>query len=191
MKKRQRHRGDSRYPKLTLLLAFSLLSYYIFSHATVNEIVRGMEHLSYLGIFIAGLFFSFGFTTPFAIGFFLVVRPENIYLAALIGGVGALIADLLIFKLIRFSFMDEFNRLKKNYFVQDISHMLSGRHFAHFKIFLVYLISGLIISSPLPDELGIAILAGLTTIRAPTLAAISLIMNTLGIFIMIFIGMSL
>src|SRR3989344_289257 len=84
-----------------------------FHNDFVQSIVISLGELSYLGIFIAGLFFSFGFTTPFAIGFFLTVGAENIFIAALIGGCGALISDILIFKLIRFSFMDEFKRLEK------------------------------------------------------------------------------
>jgi uncharacterized membrane protein YdjX (TVP38/TMEM64 family) len=51
----------------------------------------------------------------------------------------------------------------------------------------MYAIAGLIISSPLPDELGVSMLAGLTTINAKKLSIISFIMNSLGILIMLMI----
>src|SRR3989344_3887713 len=94
-----------KYPKITILIICILAAYYIFRDPSVQSYLSGLENFSYLGIFIAGFFFSFGFTTPFSIGFFLVSNPENILLAALIGGFGALIADFIIYKLIRLSFM--------------------------------------------------------------------------------------
>ena len=176
-----------QYPKLFLLVIFSIISYFIFSNDFVQSIVISLGELSYLGIFIAGLFFSFGFTTPFAIGFFLTVGAENIFIAALIGGCGALISDILIFKLIRFSFMDEFKRLEKTRIIHGINALMSGRLFSHFKLYLLYFFAGLIISSPLPDELGISMLAGLTRIKLHTLALISFVMNTFGIFLILLI----
>ena len=51
----------------------------------------------------------------------------------------------------------------------------------------MYAVAGLIIASPLPDEAGIILLAGLTKIKASILAPISLAMNTLGILILLLI----
>jgi hypothetical protein len=177
-----------RYWKLTLLLIFSVLSYFIFSNSNVQDTVNHLNSLSYLGIFIAGLLFSFGFTTPFAIGFFFTIRPESILLAALVGGCGALISDLLIFKLIRFSFMDEFYRLEKTKIMSKVIHEFHHDFNKKIRVYLLYIFAGIIISSPLPDELGVSMLAGLTKISTPTLAIISLVMNTLGIMIMLFIS---
>lgn len=57
------------YPKLFLLVVFSVLAYFIFSNDGVMNYVSSLGDLGYLGIFIAGICFSFGFSTPFAIGF--------------------------------------------------------------------------------------------------------------------------
>ena len=174
-----------RYPKLCLLVAFSFLSYFIFSSEFVQALITEWSRLSYIGIFIAGIFFSFGFTTPFAIGFFLTVEAENIFAAALIGGCGALLSDILIFKLIKFSFMDEFRQLEKTQPIREVTHLFSTKRFAHVKLYLLYFFAGIIISSPLPDEFGVTMLAGLTHIRLHTLAIISFVMNTLGIFLIL------
>lgn len=180
-----------KYPKLALLVLFSISAYYIFSDSHVQAIIDNLGQLSYLGVFLAGICFSFGFSTPFAVGFFLTVQPENIFIASIVGGMGALISDVLIFKFIRFSFMDEFKRLEKTIIVKDVSHVLSRKPFSKIKAYILYLFAGLIISSPLPDELGVSMLAGLTHVRINTLAAISFVMNTLGIFIMLVLGNSL
>ena len=177
-----------KYPKLTLLVLFSVAACYIFSSPTVKIFIESLNSFSYLGCFIAGIFFTFGFSTPFSIGFFAVANPDDIYLAAIIGGFGALIADLLIFKIIRFTFMDEFRRLKKTKPIKGINHILSTRLLLKIKRYLLYAFAGIIIASPLPDELGVSMLAGLTKIRIHTLAIISFIMNSLGILIILIIG---
>ena len=177
-----------RYPKITLLILFSILSYFLFSNSNVQGFVSQLEGFRYLGIFIAGLLFSFGFTTPFAIGFFIVANPGNIYLAALIGGLGALISDLLIFKIIRFSFMKEFKRLEKTDAMKKIKLILSHRFLSKIKVYLLYAFAGIVIASPLPDELGVTMLAGLSKIKTGKLAIISFIMNTIGILVLLLIG---
>lgn len=180
-----------RYPKLFILVLFSIFAYFLFNNDSMQNIVNNLGELSYFGVFIAGLFFSFGFTTPFAVGFFLTLQPENIFLAAIIGGSGALISDLLIFKLIKFSFMDEFKRLEKTKLIKKITKEFSSKPLAKIKNYLLYAAAGIVIASPLPDEVGVSMLAGLTSIRLHALAVISLIMNTIGIYIMLLIGSSL
>jgi hypothetical protein len=177
-----------RYPKLMLLVVFSTVAYYIFSSPAVKNLVQNLDGFGYLGAFIAGMFFSFGFSTPFSIGFFIVSNPPNIYLASVIGGLGALIADLFIFKIIRFTFMDEFERLEKTAPIKKINYLLSTRFISKIKIYVLYVFAGIIIASPLPDELGVSMLAGLTRIKIHTLAIISFIMNSVGIFVILLIG---
>jgi uncharacterized membrane protein YdjX (TVP38/TMEM64 family) len=58
---------------------------------------------------------------------------------------------------------------------------------ARFRHYLVYAFAGLIIASPLPDELGVALLAGFTHIKPWKFAIISYVCNTLGILIMLLI----
>lgn len=177
-----------RYPKLFLLVLFSIISYVIFSDASVQSSVAGLNNLSYLGIFIAGLLFSFGFSTPFAVGFFIVAQPENIFFAAIIGGAGAMLSDLTIFKIIKFSFMDEFKRLEKTPLIKEFNIIFKHEFSTRIKLYLLYAVAGLVIASPLPDEIGVSMLAGLTKIKPLMLAIISFIMNAFGILVMLLIG---
>src|SRR3989338_2833810 len=172
-----------RYPKLAILLLCFFVSFYIFSNPLVKNKIQLADN--YLGMFIAGIFFSFGFTAPFSVGYFLTLDPQNIFIAAFIGGLGALLSDLLIFKIIKLSFIDEFNRLKKTKAIKEINYLLSQKPLARFKNYMLFALAGFIIASPLPDELGASMLAGLTKIKTHVLAIISFIMNTLGIFILL------
>ena len=49
----------------------------------------------------------------------------------------------------------------------------------------MYAFVGILIASPLPDEIGVIMLAGLTKINFKILAIISFILNTLGILIIL------
>ena len=180
-----------KYTKLTLLTIFIILAYVTFTNDAIQTQVSQLERYSYIGIFIAGLLFSFGFTTPFAIGFFLNASPENIILAAIIGGVGAMISDLLIFKLIRVNFMDEFYKLKNTKPLKELRKEINNKIKTKIKVYLLFFFAGIIIASPLPDELGVSMLAGLTHIKTHIFVAISFIMNTIGILAIIYLGILL
>jgi len=176
-----------RYPKIFLLFIAIILAYIIFRNPNIQSFVSGLGNLKYLGIFIAGMLFSFGFTSPFAAGFFITLNPENILLTGIIGGVGALLSDLLIFSLIKLSFKDEFERLEKTKIIKDIKKEIEQDFGKKIKVYLMYAIAGIMIASPLPDEIGVIMLAGLTKIKVNKLSVISFILNTLGILILLWI----
>jgi len=174
-----------KYPKLLLLLLMILLSYFIFKNPLVANEISKLQSLSYLGIFIAGLFFTFGFSAPFAIGFLIVSNSQNIFLAAVLGGVGALVSDMLIFKFIKFSFMDEFEKLEKTKIVREGVFVVKNHFKKRVVHYILYAFAGIFIVTPLPDELAIIMLAGLTSIKPKILAVISFVLHTLAIYLIL------
>jgi hypothetical protein len=172
------------YRKLLVLAILAIIAYIIFRNPDVQVFVSSLGKLEYIGVFIAGMLFTFGFTTPFAVGFFVILNPINPFLVAIIGGVGALFGDLLIFSIIRFSFIDEFKRLEKTRVIKGIRNEIK-LHFSHkARLYLLYALAGIIIASPLPDEAGVIMLAGLTNIKIRVMVLISFVFNSLGILIM-------
>lgn len=175
------------YPKLTLLGILIIITYFIFSNDVIQNFVMNLDGFGYLGIFIAGLMFSFGFTTPFAIGFFITYDASNVFLLALIGAIGASISDLFIYKFIKLSFMDEFERIEKLKIFREMDYLIE-HHIRHkIRAYLLFIFAGLIISSPLPDEVGITLLAGFSHIKPKMLALLSFVFNFLGIVVMLLI----
>src|SRR3989344_1737438 len=173
-----------KYPKLTLLILFSLLSYFIFSNPNMTEFVNSLEGFVYwASVFIAGFLFSFGFTTPPATAFFIVLEPKNILMISLLGGIGSALSDILIFKTIKYSFMGEFKRLEKTKLIRTIEREFTHLHYI--KIYLLYIIAGIAIVSPLPDELGVSMLAGMTKIKSYILGLISFILKAGTIWLLI------
>jgi len=52
----------------------------------------------------------------------------------------------------------------------------------------VAIFAGFVIASPLPDEIGVSLLAGTTKISTRTFAILSYFLNTAGIFIVLLAG---
>jgi hypothetical protein len=176
-----------KYPKILSLIIIVFFTYILFQNSSVNSFVSNLGALSYLGVFIAGILFSFGFTTPIAIGFFITLNPSNLFLVGVIGGLGALISDLFIYKIIKLSFMDEFRELEKAVLFKEGYYLINKTIRGKIKLYLTYAFAGIIIASPLPDEIGVGMLAGLTKIKPNILAIISFIFNTIGILIILLI----
>ena len=137
-----------------------------------------------LASFVAGFFFTSLFT----------LAPASIALAALgefnphvwvafWGAAGAVVGDLLLFLFVRDHISD------------NLEAFFSGRRFAKLRKlfrrpFLHWLlpVSGaLVIASPLPDELGLAMM-GISRISMATFVPISYAMNFLGILLVQFVA---
>lgn len=130
-----------------------------------------------LASFFAGLFFTSIFTTAPAIAVLgeLALR-ENLLMVSFLGALGAVAGDYVLYLFVR------------DHVAQDAAFLLSGPRFrrmwrvlkrSHFRRVLPIL-GGLIIASPLPDELGLALL-GVSNIKTRSFFVISFSMNFLGI----------
>lgn len=102
---------------------------------------------------------------------------------AILAGVGSMIGDMIIFTLLS-KMMP--GHTKKTNDVQGILKVIS--HLRHTKYRLALSVLGaIIIASPLPDELGLAMM-GLGKVPWGAIAALTFVMNTLGIYILLLIG---
>ena len=190
MKKRIVNIINSRfkYPKLILLLMTFILAYLIFSRRTYLPFQNSLLQLGYFGTFIIGMLFAYGFTAAPATAILLILSKEqNLLVAGIIAGFGALLADLLIFKFIRSSFRDEINILSKEKIVQKFTNHTHSS----FKKYLLPIFAGFIIASPLPDEIGVTLLASVSSISPKIFSILSYTLNTSGILIILVIGSGL
>lgn len=180
-----------KYPKLILLIILIILAFLLFRHPLISNAILGLNNLNYLGFFIAGILLPFGFSAPFAIGFFIIAQPESFLLAILIGGTGAMCGDMLIFRIIKFSFMNEFGELEKTKVIRAIENIIKHNKHVLIRHYLLYVFAGILIATPLPDEIGVSMLAGLTTVNPKKLAIISFFLHSLAIFLILFFSFSL
>lgn len=107
----------------------------------------------------------------------------NIFLAALLAGFGAMIGELIIFRFIRHQFSDEIEKLSNEKIISQINSKISS-----VKRYFLPALAVFIISSPLPSEIGISILAASRTIPTKVFTVISYVLNTIGILAILIIG---
>lgn len=174
-----------KYPKLFLLIITFIVAYFIFYERNIPFFHDVLISLGYFGTLIAGIFFAYGFTAaPATIFLILLAQNENIIVSALIGGIGAMIGDYLIFKLIRHSFHDEIEKLRNEKIIKHINQKSPSI----VKKYFLPVIAGFIIASPLPDEMGVALLATSKVISSRVFFIISFLLNTTGMFIIIWLS---
>ncbi len=174
----------ARYPRL-LLLSCSFASAYVLYHLGYFDMFR--EPLSdhrYASAFLGGLLFSFGFTAPFGLAIFAEIGPSiNPVLGALLGGFGALLTDMCIFELARFSiFVDELHRLRESTLLRRLHALLHHKNVSErFRHYLLWSVAGLAIASPFPDEIGVTLLSGVADIDGRKFGVFCWALNTLGV----------
>ena len=177
-----------KYPKLLLLILTFIVAYFIFYERNIPLFNDVLFSLGYFGILIAGIFFAYGFTAaPATIFLILLAQNENIFLSALIAGLGALIGDYLIFKLIRHSFRDEIEKLSNEKIIKHINKKSPS----FVKKYFLPVFAGFVIASPLPDEVGVALLASSKIISSRIFFLISFILNTTGIFVILWLSQNI
>ena len=177
-----------KYPKFLLLFITFLIAYLLFYERNYQPFHDFIASLGYIGIFLAGIMFAYGFTAAPATAILLILAKEqNILLAGLIAGLGALMSDLIIFNFIRYSFADEIEKLSKEKVISYINHKAPNI----FKKYLLPVVAGFIIASPLPDEIGVSLLAVSRNISMKIFSVISFLLNSAGIFVILMIGRGL
>lgn len=151
--------------------------------SSVDAQVLSDQSLSFKLIlaFISGLFYTSFLTAPLSVILFILLSgTTNIYLLTLFGGLGAVLGDLVIVKFFRmifkaFSFVvhiDLFRNLKRKL------------HQLHLDL-LAFLLGMVIVASPFPDELGLALLS-ISRLSYFRLALLTFILNSLGILIILY-----
>ncbi|PIR03075.1 MAG: hypothetical protein COV60_02250 [Candidatus Magasanikbacteria bacterium CG11_big_fil_rev_8_21_14_0_20_43_7] len=160
----------------------------LFMTGTFHILVGHLDGFGYVGALIAGFFFSFTFTAASAGLFFVEIGDTlNPFLLAILAGVGAMCADMIMFKFMKVGILAEIKTLLKAIIsIPTLSHM---ERLTKKKVWLwgIPFFASLLIASPLPNEIGIA-LFGVINFRPKYLSAISYLLNTIGICALIFLG---
>ena len=177
-----------KYPKFLLLFITVIIAYIMFYGKAYPPLQNFLSSAGYLGTFISGIFFVYGFTAaPATVVLLMLAKGQNIFLAGLIGGLGALIGDLIIFKFMRVSFSKEVGMMFHEKLVQKINNKIPHL----FKKYFIPVFAGFIIASPLPDEIGVALLAINQNISMKIFTLVSYVLNTIGIYTILLIGINI
>ena len=175
-----------KYPNM-LGVAVGIVAAIILTQITTFvAFLHRLGEFGYLGAFLAGILFSSTFTTAIAtIIFFYLGETANPILAALLGGCGAMVSDMLLFRFFRDRLFSEFQL----FFVEHhISHLHPSKILrSRVSAWLGPVIASFIILSPLPDEFGVALFS-YYKYDVKKLLPLSLALNTLGIYLIMSLG---
>lgn len=171
-------------PRILLLqdaafIAVSIVAAWLLAKSSFFEVIlASTKEFELVGSFVAGLFFTSVFTTAPAIVVLGEISQVNgILPTAILGALGAVVGDLIIFRFIKDSLGEHLALLRSAPSPKVcVGRCLNLRMFR----WLTFLVGGLIIASPLPDELGVSML-GMSRMRFALFIPLSLVFNFFGI----------
>jgi len=178
-----------KYPKLLLLILTIIIAVVVFYEGMNYDPFHDfLISLGYFGTFLGGVFYAYSFTAAPATAVLLVLATEqNLILAVLIGGFGAVLSDFLIFNFIRHSLFDEINKLGQEKFIKGIASNV--RRFLGYYYRCVFIVfAGFLIASPLPTEIGVTMIASMKDISTKEFMVIAYFLHSLGILVILTIG---
>lgn len=174
-----------KYPKFLALLLIFILVYLFFRNSQFLFFKNFLLALGYLGVFFAGIFYTYGFTAAPATVVLLILSVQtNLIIAGLTGGLGALVGDLLIFRFIRGGFQNEIEKLSR----EQVIIFLAKKTPRLIKKYFLPVLGSVVLASPLPDEIGVVLIAADKKISVRKFSLISYLLNTAGIFIILLLG---
>lgn len=165
------------YPHLLFLVVIIFL-FIIFVHTTQFAIfIALIKDFGFVGACIIGFFFVSSFTVvPATYMLIQLAATFGIVGTALGAGLGATLGDLLLFDFLRGRFFDELICIGQRLKIRTPHLFLT--HSA--RTYLYPIIGAIIIASPLPDELGIALM-GISKLKKWQFLVLTFVLNTIGI----------
>ncbi|MBI2984917.1 MAG: hypothetical protein HYY50_04825 [Candidatus Kerfeldbacteria bacterium] len=136
--------------------------------------------VGYLAPFMAGTMYANVVTSPLsAVMFFELPVSVNPIGAAILGGIGSASYDLIIYRL-----------LGRASHVSIVEHFTAWLNHNRYRTWASVILGGIVIASPLPDELGIAMI-GFSKMSTRWFLLLSFALNTAGILAITLIGRSI
>ena len=172
-----------------VILTSVAIAIYIQTSFVADVLVSYFSSIFFIpAAFLVGFLFSITFTAAISTSVFILLAEttHNPFLIALIGGFGSLAANSIVYKFFKEEIIDDIQFIEKRY-ARRIAHKI-----IHSKtvIGLTPYIAALLLASPLPDELGILMLAG-ANFKYTRFFLYSFAFHTIGILIIILVGSAL
>lgn len=165
-----------------------LIAVYIQNSSISDIIIRSFSSFYFVPVAILmGFLFSLTFTAAISTSVFILLSEttHNPYLIALLGGLGSVLANALIYKFFKDELIFDIEQIEPEY-AKKIAHKIM-----HSKLFvgLIPFIAAITLISPLPDEIGILMLSG-SNFKYTKFFLTSFGLHTIGILIIVLLGKS-
>ena len=184
-----------KYPNLTFFLFSLIIAITLTYIGFFNTFFASLGDYGYIGALIAGLLLPITFTAPIATAALFYIGGHSELLPTLfLATFGALIGDLVIFTFVKNKTIAEIEAIRKEYRIEHRTHDHYRRHKALMDLFkskpfhaLALFLGGVLIMSPFPDELGVAIFATYR-LNIHKFIPLSIFLNGVGIWLIILAG---
>jgi hypothetical protein len=173
------------FQDIAIIVFSALIAIILVKTDILGKILTSTHEMEFLGSFISGIFFTSVFTTTLSIATFSeIARTGSIWGMAFFGALGSIVGDLIIFRFVRDRFSEHMRELFQHRKGKHrLTHLFKLRSFR----WISFLIGGIIIASPFPDELGISLL-GFSKLRLRYFIPLSFVFNFIGILVIGGIG---
>ncbi len=170
-----------KYKNITITLLGLIFALILSRYEPFHQFLFGLRDYGYIGAFVAGLLFVSTFT--FATGaLILLILAETLtpWELGLIGGLGGVLGDFLIFKFIRNDLEKEIELIYNHFGGNHLSKILHTRYFS----WTLPVIGAIIIASPIPDEIGISLM-GISKISTYKFLIIAFVLDFIAVFLIV------
>ncbi len=155
------------------------IAYWLIQSGTLQALINETRGLRFVEEFVGGIFFTSAFTTVPATALLgEIARANSPWFTAFVGALGAVFGDLVLFEFVKDRFSEDLLALVGKRGKAWFRHIVRTKLFRRFSP----LIAAIIIGSPIPDELGVAML-GFAKTRTPIFMLFSFASNFLGILV--------
>lgn len=178
-----------KYPKLLLLAISFYIGYLIYVDRNNFYFHDQFARLDYFGTFLAGMMLSLGFTfAPGAAILLLAAKSQHIVMSWLSGSLGALVGSYFIFGMFRVSFEEEIKNISKNRLLHVLAETIENHLPVFMGKYILPFFAGIVVSTPLPDEFGVAMIAASKGMSFTIFSAVSFFFSAFGILIILLTG---
>lgn len=173
-----------RYKNTTWLLISLFIFFFIATTPFVDNLLKTIGSMGYVGAFIAGIFFVSIFTVaPASAVLFHLAEQLHPFEVAVLAGLGAMTGDYIIFKYMRDKVFEELSPL----FRKVTTHRITKLFYTPYFQWLTPFLGALFIASPGPDEVGISLL-GLSRIERWQFLLVTFFLNSIGILAVVLLA---
>lgn len=167
-----------KHKNLIMLIIGLCLAIVLIKSPLAPNLTPHLEQFGYFSAFLAGGFFASTFTVAIGVLAITAIAPlYNPLLLVIIGALGAVTTDFLIFKLVRHKAKAHVDPIYSLFpYHQHVRKILHTKFFG----WTLSLVGAIILASPLPDELGISLM-GLSTIKNRQFFIISYLSHLFGL----------
>lgn len=178
-----------KYPKLLIFMVTIIIAITLFYEWMHSQVIHNfLLSLGYWGTFLWWLFYSYGFTSTSATAVLLILSKDvSLILAIITAWIWALISDIILLKFVKNHLLQELTLLKEETYIVKFRNFLKKIFWAPYR-YIMPIVAGILIMSPLPTEIGITILASRKNLSMKKFMIIAYILHTTGIAIILLLG---